>query len=542
MRGKNEINKTNMALKKQSKASDVSLFAEMNPKQRIQEIISYMTNGLYEKEHIMMLTLLCVVAGESIFLLGPPGTAKSLVARRLKMVFKGASSFEYLMSRFSTPDEIFGPVSISKLKNEDKYERVVSGYLPDADVVFLDEIWKAGPAIQNALLTAINERIYQNGSNLIHLPMKVLIAASNELPAENEGLEALWDRFIVRTVSNCIVNEKAFYKMLRDNTVLEITIPESLLLTNEILSDWQSKALLIEIPDDVLQTVTNIRKMLQEQQKKEGVNKMDFHISDRRWKKAFKLMRTSAFLNQRNAVHITDLVLLIHCLWNTTEGIPIILDIVCGAFTLPIIKGIEKLEMQLNHINSESESSASVSAELQRNQVSDEENQYQVSYYFFYTIERFPKNGCRISQSDCFHISETKDTTGLLFHDKKGWIIHAIYIGSPFEYKRESLNEVQKVTLRKCRGGIIVDGIPYAFRKKISASDHCDGNSNRSDFELLAVQYASLAEQFKLIDKNLKLDNLFVSLDDRNLINRHLSSVKRKLDVLNVKINNSMIL
>lgn len=290
------------------------------------------------------------------------------------------------MSRFSTPDEIFGPVSISKLKNEDKYERVVSGYLPDADVVFLDEIWKAGPAIQNALLTAINERIYQNGSNLIHLPMKVLIAASNELPAENEGLEALWDRFIVRTVSNCIVNEKAFYKMLRDNTVLEITIPESLLLTNEILSDWQSKALLIEIPDDVLQTVTNIRKMLQEQQKKEGVNKMDFYISDRRWKKAFKLMRTSAFLNQRNAVHITDLVLLIHCLWNTTEGIPIILDIVCGAFTLPIIKGIEKLEMQLNHINSESESSASVSAELQRNQVSDEENQYQVSYYFFYTL------------------------------------------------------------------------------------------------------------------------------------------------------------
>ena len=179
-------------------------------KEHVASLVKCMSEGIYEKEHILSMSLLCAIAGESIFLLGPPGTAKSLVARRLKLVFKVAKSFEYLMSRFSTPDEIFGPVSISKLKNEDKYERLTEGYLPDASVVFLDEIWKAGPAIQNSLLTVINERIYQNGATTLTLPMKVLIAASNELPAENEGLEALWDRFLVRMVSNCISNEKGF--------------------------------------------------------------------------------------------------------------------------------------------------------------------------------------------------------------------------------------------------------------------------------------------------------------------------------------------
>ena len=143
----------------------------MKQDMQIKSLLKIISEGIYEKQHILAMSLLCAVAGESIFLLGPPGTAKSLVARRLKLIFREGKSFEYLMSRFSTPDEIFGPVSISLLKNEDRYERVVDGFLPTADVVFLDEIWKAGPSIQNALLTAINERIFQNGRNTLNLPM-----------------------------------------------------------------------------------------------------------------------------------------------------------------------------------------------------------------------------------------------------------------------------------------------------------------------------------------------------------------------------------
>ena len=187
----------------------------MRTEEQLKQLMKVLSQGVFEKEHVLAMALLSAIAGESIFLLGPPGTAKSLVARRLKLAFKDGNAFEYLMSRFSTPDEIFGPVSISLLKNEDRYERVVDGFLPTATIVFLDEIWKAGPSIQNALLTAINERIFQNGRNTLNLPMKALIAASNELPAEDEGLEALWDRFLVRMVSNCIKSESTFFKMIK---------------------------------------------------------------------------------------------------------------------------------------------------------------------------------------------------------------------------------------------------------------------------------------------------------------------------------------
>ena len=172
----------------------------MTPNAQIKSLLKLLSEGVYEKEHIIAMSLLSAIASENIFLLGPPGTAKSLVARRLKLAFKDGISFEYLMSRFSTPDEIFGPVSISMLKNEDKYERVVDGFFPTATIAFLDEIWKAGPAIQNSLLTVLNEKIFRNGDFDMHLSIRGIIAASNELPTEGEGLDALWDRFLIRYV------------------------------------------------------------------------------------------------------------------------------------------------------------------------------------------------------------------------------------------------------------------------------------------------------------------------------------------------------
>lgn len=294
-----------------------------NIKQRIERLLKEMCQGAYEREEVIALSLLAAMAGESIFLLGLPGVGKSMVARRLKMAFKGATGFEYLMSRFSTPDEIFGPVSITKLKDEDTYERVIDGYLPTADVVFLDEIWKAGPAIQNSLLTALNERIFRNGNYDVHLPLKTIISASNELPAEGEGLEALWDRFLVRFIVQPISHRGAFLRLLTEKGE-ECKVSEELMFTDEEFRKIHSAIDNVQVPDAVCNIICDIRDILSDEEKslKEmpAISEVPY-VSDRRWRKIVGILRTSALLNGRREVDASDCFLLENLLWDKDDQI-----------------------------------------------------------------------------------------------------------------------------------------------------------------------------------------------------------------------------
>jgi len=295
-----------------------------NLKERIQAILKSLAEGIYDKNDIIGLGLLTAISGESIFLLGPPGVAKSLLARKLKYAFRDGKSFEYLMSRFSTPDEIFGPVSIRKLKEEDKYERIVAKYLPDANIVFLDEIWKASAAIQNALLTILNEKIYRNGEQEIHVDIRCIISASNELPQIGEGLEALWDRFLVRCQVAEIKNPENFLKMITaKQDVYADTTPEHLKISEEELNRWQEQIDEIDVPNEVLNVIQILKHNIEEYNTH---TEQKILVYDRRWKKIIRLLRTSAFLNGRNEVDLMDCFLMIHCLWNEPSQIDTIFN------------------------------------------------------------------------------------------------------------------------------------------------------------------------------------------------------------------------
>ena len=344
--------------------------------ERFKQLLGEMNRGIYEKETEISLSLLAALAGESIILLGPPGVAKSMVARQLKTAFRDARSFEYLMSRFSTPDEIFGPVSIQKLKTSDTYERAVEGYLPTADVVFLDEIWKAGPAIQNTLLTVINEKIFRNGNREMHLPLKLLVAASNELPAKGEGLEALWDRFVIRIESRPIKLEKNFRAMLleaptdflgptdfTDSTdssgsmgkcgftdsadFSDSTDFSDLKITAEEYAEWVEKICKIGVKEEVLDAISAIRKSLRAVNVDEAAERRNIYVSDRRWKNIVRLLRTSAFMQDREEVDICDLLPIYHCLWQEPEERDAIRSIVIRALFSPFAEKLVEMKNAL---------------------------------------------------------------------------------------------------------------------------------------------------------------------------------------------------
>lgn len=272
---------------------------------KIQRIQSQLTQGLVEREQTIKLTLLAALAGEHILLIGPPGTGKSLISRRLHLVFKETPYFERLLTKFSVPEELFGPLSIQALE-QDKYTRLTKGYLPQASIAFLDEIFKANSAILNALLTLLNEREFDNGVIREKVTLISVIGASNELP-EDGNLSALYDRFLFRQYVEP-VSKSGFKQLLTMQSIDDELSVEQ--LTYDELKYIQQHAKKIELSAEALQFLVELRKWCAENQ---------IQVSDRRWRKIVGMLQVSSFTNGQSQVTIWDCWLVQHCIWEKPE-------------------------------------------------------------------------------------------------------------------------------------------------------------------------------------------------------------------------------
>lgn len=297
------------------------------------------------KEEIIRLMLIAAIAGEHMVLIGPPGTAKSAVIRSFAKLID-AKYFEYLLTRFSEPNELFGPVDIQGFR-QGTYRRVTTGMLPEAEVVFLDEAFKANSAILNSLLTLLNERRFNNGSTVVRVPLISLFAASNEVPS-SDNLDAIFDRFLLRVHSDNL-DSYHFHELMNKGLALEkassreelaeasaarlvqqqllnpsLPAPPPLPTHKTLLSaaDLHTcrRALLdkVEFPEEFLATYKGLCFQL----RGEGIS-----LSDRRVVRLLKMFAASAFLDGRTRVHDGDLFILRHT-WNNLDQREILDDVV----------------------------------------------------------------------------------------------------------------------------------------------------------------------------------------------------------------------
>lgn len=513
-------------------------------RQRIEKLIELLNVGLYEKDEAVRLALLSAVAGESIFFPGPPGTAKSMISSRIHHAFKGTKYFEYLMNEFSTPDEIFGSVKLKGL-DEGIYEKNTTGYLPEAHIAFLDEIWKSGPAILNTLLTIINEKKFRNGNKLEKVPLQILLAASNELPKEKAGLEALYDRFIIRTMVNPVENEKLFFDLC-ENSGKELIITESMkpnLLTIEEVQTWSEKIDGVILTDKIKAVVMEIRRELEvKNQEKNREEKEKFYVSDRRWKKIIRLLKTSAFLCDRTEVDLMDMQLITYCIWNTPkqrDEVKSIVKEIVQAHGLECTTAIDDIEEQIKIFKTDVDSTWCKIVE----QVTHEEAIEKMIWgKKFYEVEKNNQNIAYISKDHSDNYSYQR----LYYSNNDSNLKNAILINY---YQDPNKNFIMKNRYD--------DGQSVKIKTKTVVDQKAGFVKNDAIFHN-SVAYTATKEKFdlgkytpiaKLIEKELDFlqdfrtkiektysENLFAQQSFKEIITSKIDDEKKKLEDLKLEL------
>ena len=276
---------------------------------KFQSLQTEMEGHLFERHEELEGLILALLSRQHLLLVGPKGAAKSMMIRMLASAIDGAKYFERLMTRFTLPDELFGPVSISALK-KDRFSRLTRGYLPEANFAFLDEIWKANSSILNSLLALINERLFYNDGEILQCPLETLMGASAELPQE-EALSALYDRFLLRYQVKYIAEDGHLLEMMTDARALDLKTR----LTLEEIHDAREAVTAVELDRPLLESVAKIRRRIGG----EGLS-----LSDRRYKESLTIVRAKAWLQGRAYAVEDDLAVLSNILWDDPASEPMV--------------------------------------------------------------------------------------------------------------------------------------------------------------------------------------------------------------------------
>jgi len=268
--------------------------------EKFNKIEGELNSYFVEREEVLHGLALAILSENNMLLLGPPGVAKSMIIRAWKNHISDAEKFEWLLTKFSSPEEVLGPLSLKALA-EDRYSRITVHKLPEAHFAFLDEIFKCNSGLLNSLLPVLNERIFHNDGKVVDIPLLTVVGASNEIPDTDDGLDALFDRFLLKFMVKPIQEEGNFKQML----MTKAPPPEVMLSIAEI---HEAKAMVdaVEINEGMADVLIKLRRSLAGK---------GLHATDRTYNTAMKILKAEAFLQGRDQLIEDDFDILSNVLW-----------------------------------------------------------------------------------------------------------------------------------------------------------------------------------------------------------------------------------
>ena len=278
---------------------------------KIKGIESDLNNYFVERSNEIHGLILGLISGSNVLLIGPPGTAKSMLVSSWAKTLDKSKYFAWQLHQFSTPEELFGPYSLALL-DKDKYKRITEGKMPDADIAFIDEVFKCSHGNLNAMLSILNERVFFNDGKAVPLDLKCVVGASNEIPEEGDHLEAFMDRFALKFVVDPIVENENFSTMLTNN---EIFYPENSVTIEEIQKASQEISN-ISVSEDIVSLLIELRNKLSTAIPGSDNSRLAMPVTDRMFRFSMRILKAEAWINGRSEVLEDDVEVLQHVLWS----------------------------------------------------------------------------------------------------------------------------------------------------------------------------------------------------------------------------------